>query len=118
MLSLKKVQQTVTNQDLHTKTKMEIPSRSMTTQKNTVSETPSTNKKYVVLEHKTLPNRGFRFWSLNSGEINSEWYSIVGYTDSDEEAIKLSREANYSIIPSIQELEDYWRDEIKNRIHD
>lgn len=118
MLSLKKVPQTVTNQDLHTKTKMEIPNLSMTTQKNTVSETPSTNKKYVVLEHKTLPNRGFRFWTSNSSDINSEWYSVVDYTDSEDVAIALSRKANYAVVPTIQELEDYWRDEIKNRRHD
>jgi hypothetical protein len=69
--------------------------------------------KYIILEHKTMPNRGFRFWSINSGEVNTEWYKVIGYTDDTEEAIKISRECNYSILPTIQELEDYWRDEIK-----
>jgi hypothetical protein len=69
--------------------------------------------KYIILEHKTMPNRGFRFWSINSGEINTEWYKVIGYTDDTEEAIKISRKPNYNILPTIQELEDYWRDEIK-----
>jgi hypothetical protein len=60
-----------------------------------------------------MPNRGFRFWSINSGEVNTEWYKVIGYTDDTEEAIKISRESNHSILPTIQELEDYWRDEIK-----
>ena len=36
-------------------------------------------------------------------------------TDSDEEALLLARKPNYMLIPSIQELEDYWREEIKKR---
>lgn len=69
--------------------------------------------KYVVLEHKTLPNRGFRFWTSNEGEINTEWYTIVEYTNSEDVAIALSKKANYSVVPSISELEDYWREKIK-----
>ena len=87
----------------------------MTIQKNTMSETQSNKPKYVVLENKTLPNRGFRFWTSNSGDINSEWYSVIDYTDSEDVAIALSKKANYAIVPTIQELEDYWRDEIIKR---
>jgi hypothetical protein len=105
----------VMNPDSPIKTKTETPSLSMTTQKNTMSETQSTKGKYVVLEHKTLPDRGFRFWTTNIGEINTEWYEAVAYTDSDEEALLLARKPNYMLIPSIQELEDYWREEIKKR---
>jgi hypothetical protein len=105
----------VMNPDSLMKTKTETPSLSMTTQKNTMSETQSTKLKYVVLEHKTLPDRGFRFWTTNIGEINTEWYEAVAYTDSDEEALLLARKPNYMLIPSIQELEDYWREEIVKR---
>ena len=87
----------------------------MITQKNTMSETQSINSKYVVLEHKTLPNRGFRFWTSNVGDFNQEWYSVVGYTNSEDVAIALSKKVNYAVIPTIRELEDYWRDEIIKR---
>lgn len=76
----------------------------------------NTNKgKYVVLEHKTIPDRGFRFWTTNSDDINTEWYKIVGYADDPEVAKSISRKVNYAIIPTIAELEDYWREEIKKR---
>jgi hypothetical protein len=52
---------------------------------------------------------------MNEGEINTEWYEVVAYTDSDEEARLLARKPNYMLIPSIKELEDYWREEIKKR---
>jgi hypothetical protein len=105
----------VMNQDSHIKIRTAIPSLFTIIQKNTMSETQSNKPKYVVLEHKTLPDRGFRFWTSNVGDINSEWYSVVDYTDSEDVAIALSRKANYAIVPTIQELEDYWRDEIIKR---
>lgn len=70
------------------------------------------NGKYVVLEHKTLPDRGFRFWSMNDGEINTEWYEVITYTDSDEEAQLIASKPNHMLIPTIKELEDYFRGEI------
>ena len=74
--------------------------------------------KYVVLEHLQLPNRGFRFWSLNTennthshtGEL---WYKEILFTDDEEEAIAMSRTANREAIPSHDELELYWKEEIE-----
>jgi hypothetical protein len=71
------------------------------------------NKKYVVLEHLNLPNKGFRFWSTNSDNnthsANGElWYKEIAFTDDTEEAIKLSRDTG--TIPTMGELEKYYRE--------
>ncbi len=76
------------------------------------------DKKYVVLEHLCLPNRGFRFWTTNSdnnthsfeGEL---WYKEILFTDSSEEAILESRNTNTKEIPTHQELMEYHK---KNKI--
>lgn len=75
-------------------------------------------KKYVVLEHLQLPNRGFRFWTINTGDNTHShkgelWYKEVLFTDNSDEAIAMSRIANTSITPTHSELEEYWREEIK-----
>ena len=78
------------------------------------------DKKYVVLEHLQLPNRGFRFWTTNSennthsfdGEL---WYKEVLFTDSDEEAILESRMTNSKAIPTHSELMEYHKDKIEKR---
>jgi hypothetical protein len=78
------------------------------------------DKKYVVLEHLHLPNRGFRFWSMN-GKNNTHsaegelWYKEVMFTDSTEEAIEASREVNKEAQPSQEELELYYKYEIEKR---
>ena len=52
----------------------------------------NTDKKYVVLEHLTLPDRGMRFWSTNS-ENNTHLndgalaYKEVLFTDDENTAI-------------------------------
>jgi hypothetical protein len=79
-----------------------------------------TNKKYVVLEHLCLPNRGFRFWSMNgknnTHSIDGElWYKEVMFTDSTEEAIKASKEVNKDAQPTHEELELYYKHEIEKR---
>ena len=53
-------------------------------------------KKYVVLEHITMPQKGFRFWTTNSdnntrsleGEV---WYKEVLFTDDQDEASRESQ---------------------------
>lgn len=53
-------------------------------------------KKYVVLEHIKMSQKGFRFWTTNSdnnthsveGEI---WYKEVLFTDDQDEAISESQ---------------------------
>jgi hypothetical protein len=75
------------------------------------------SKKYVVLEHLQLPNRGCRFWTMNttnntrslSGEL---WYEEICFTDDSEEAIRYSRIVNKDTIPTSKELEEYWKEQI------
>ena len=75
-------------------------------------------KKYVVLEHLTLPDRGFRFWSTN-GEDNTHgyngelWYKEVLFTDEENTAILASREINMETIPNMHELEEYYRQKME-----
>jgi hypothetical protein len=82
--------------------------------------TTEQRKKYVVLEHLQLPNRGFRFWTTNT-ENNTHsfkgdlWYKEVLFTDSTEEAIAMSRIANVDQIPSMWELEEHYQKEISSR---
>lgn len=80
----------------------------------------SNKKKYVVLEHLQLPNRGFRFWTTNT-ENNTHsakgdlWYKEILFTNSTEEAIAMSRIANREAIPTHWELEKHWKKEISER---
>lgn len=82
------------------------------------------DKKYVVLEHLNLPDRGFRFWSTNSennthshkGEL---WYKEILFTDDTEEAIRVSQKTNTQAIATYGELLEYHRDQkIAARIED
>lgn len=71
-------------------------------------------EKYVVLEHLTLPDRGFRFWTNNSdNNTNSAmgelWYKEVLFTDSDEEAISASRQTNTDVVATFNELMEHHR---------
>lgn len=73
------------------------------------------NKKYVVLEHLTLPDRGFRFWTSNSennthGSNGELWYEEVLFTDSKEEAISVSRNINVDALPKYWELLKYHKE--------
>lgn len=65
-----------------------------------------TMKKYVVLEHLRAPDRGFRFWSLNSPEPEkladgSVAYKKVLETDDPAEALKAACHTNFSSIFSL-----------------
>ena len=80
-----------------------------------------TNKKYVVLEHLTLPDRGLRFWTSNSennthssnGEL---WYKEVLFTDDEEEAIKTSQKVNEDALPKYWELLKYHEEKFKKEL--
>lgn len=70
-------------------------------------------KKYVILEHLCLPDRGFRFFTTNSesdptrimsGEIA---YKVVGYSDTIEGSQSMIRHNFQSA--SSNELELYYR---------
>jgi hypothetical protein len=76
-------------------------------------------KANVVLEHLTLPDRGFRFWSQNTdnntklytGEIV---YSPILYTDDNDEAIQFSRYTNSKEVASFSEMMKYYKNLYKN----
>lgn len=76
------------------------------------------DKKFVVLEHLTLPDRGFRFWTTN-GEDNtksingSAVYKEILFTDSSEEAIAMSQKTNTEAIATYSELLDYHKEQNK-----
>lgn len=70
------------------------------------------DKKYVVLEHLTLPDRGFRFFTANTednthGRNGELWYKEVLFTDSTKEAQEACR--SLGEVPSMHELEEYYR---------
>lgn len=72
-------------------------------------------EKYVVLEHITLPDRGWRFWSTNTGDNTHSawgdlWYKEVLFTDSEEEAIRESQK--HGELPSLHELEEYYNNQL------
>lgn len=69
-------------------------------------------KKYVVLEHLTLPHRGFRFWCLNSEDADTIYngmvaYRVIKYTDSTDEAIVESRRSTDALIATYDELVEH-----------
>lgn len=73
-------------------------------------------KKYVVLEHLTMPDRGFRFWTTNSGNNaysnkGELWYKEVLFTDDSEEAMAESQRTNWSVVPTQSEILDHIREQ-------
>jgi len=75
-------------------------------------------EKYVVLEHLNLPQKGLRFWTTNSdnnthGHNRGLWYKEVAFTDSEDEAIKLSQATG--VLPSSDELRSYYIEMDKNK---
>lgn len=69
-------------------------------------------EKYVVLEHLNMPDRGWRFWSTNTGDNTHSawgdlWYKEILFTDSEEEAVKVAREHGDNI-PTTSEIYDYY----------
>ena len=73
-------------------------------------------EKYVVLEHLTLPDRGFRFWGHNTEDNTHSawgdlWYKEILFTDSEEEAIAECRKLGDNIA-SMHELEEYYNNQL------
>ena len=73
-------------------------------------------KKYIVLEHLTLPDRGFRFFTTNTdnnvlGHNGDLWYKEVGFTDSIDEAQKIISQADSKLFATMRELGEYWKKE-------
>lgn len=73
-------------------------------------------KKYVVLEHLQLPNRGGRFWSTNKGvgknchsHKGELWYKEILFTDDADEAMRISQQHNVGAYPTSDELYEYYR---------
>lgn len=69
------------------------------------------NKKYVVLEHLLLPDKGFRFWSQNSDDCSKLYNGTIAYkpvfwTDNTDIAIHESRRTG--ILATSYELEKYY----------
>lgn len=72
-------------------------------------------KKYVVLEHLRLPDRGLRFFTMNSGNskdnthgyTGEKWYEEVGFADTTEEAQQICSEYDLSKLPSFDELLEF-----------
>lgn len=69
-------------------------------------------EKFVVLEHLTLPDKGMRFWTLNTKNnthsIDGElWYKEILFTDDKLEAIEEARKCGK--FPSSEELDEYYK---------
>jgi hypothetical protein len=72
-------------------------------------------EKYVVLEHLTLPDRGFRFWGHNTEDNTHSawgdlWYKEIFFTDSEEEAIAACQKMGD--VASMHELEEYYNNQL------
>jgi len=79
-------------------------------------------KKYVVLRHLTMPDKGRCFFTSNGkkgteceyGYTGERWYEAVGYADTVEEAQHLCH-INYGGLPSWEEFEKYAKETFKKR---
>lgn len=79
-------------------------------------------EQYVVLEHLTLPDRGFRFWTTNTDDnthgYNGElWYKEVIFTDSKGEAIEHATKTEDNVA-STRELKQYYQEKFKKEKED
>lgn len=78
----------------------------------------------VVLEHLTMPDRGFRFITTHSkieteddivrGHTGEVWYKIIGFYDTIEEAQRHTA-PNSSAIPTTQEIEEHIKQKYQER---
>jgi len=76
-------------------------------------------KKFVVLEHLTLPDRGFRFFTMNSDNnthsgLGELWYTPILYTDDQEYAQMYATMASSGKVASMFELENYYKEKLIN----
>lgn len=72
-------------------------------------------KKYVVLEHLMMPDKGLRFYTMNSSKDRDRErlldgrraYKIVGYADTSEEAQSIISDQTY---PTGYEMDKYFKE--------
>ena len=76
-------------------------------------------EEYVVLQHRTMPDKGICFFTTNTndpkveyGYNGSHWYNIVGYADTVEQAQSMCR--RHSVYPTTQEIEEHVKQKYKN----
>ena len=74
----------------------------------------NTDKKYVVLEHLLMPDRGFRFWCINSDDNTHLLdgrlaYKEVLFTNEENAAILASGQINLDTIPNLHDFEEFYR---------
>jgi hypothetical protein len=74
-------------------------------------------EKFVVLEHLLMPDRGFKFWTLNSENNTRLLDGTVAYKEvyftSDADDAKDHCNANLKKVPTMYELEKYYKNESK-----
>lgn len=74
------------------------------------------NKKFVVLEHLRMPDRGFRFFSMNNREDNTilndgvKAYKEIGFVNTIKEAQSMLG-PNLKVVPTLKELQDYLKNQ-------
>jgi len=97
--------------------------------KNAPAEEPRNpdNKQYVVLEHLTLPDKGFRFWTVASDDNTHSykgdlWYKEIMFTDEPEEAIRACSNYDPANVASFAEMmayaENKYKEDLKNAKND
>lgn len=74
----------------------------------------SEKKKYVVLEHLCMPNKGMRFYTTNSDNNTHShkgdlWYKEVLFSDDDSENGEIRKAIREQTFPTMRELEEYYR---------
>jgi hypothetical protein len=82
------------------------------------------NKKYVILRHLTMPDKGKCFFTTNDPNEPEEekglsfegerWYEVVGYSNTIPGAQKMCDE-NYGGLPRQEEFDEWARKEIEKR---
>jgi len=78
-------------------------------------------RKFVVLQHRTMPDKGICFFTTNSNDPKVEysitgehWYKVVAYADTVEEAQALIRQ--HSTYPTMREIEEHYHIQTNNNI--
>jgi len=79
------------------------------------------DKKFVILRHLMMPDKGKCFFTTNDPKKPEEkkglslegerWYEVVGYADTVEDAQSMCA-SNYGGIPSWKEFEDWAHEKI------
>jgi len=82
------------------------------------------DKKYVVLRHLTMPDKGRCFFTTNTpdtrtgrGRNGELWYEAVGFADTVEEAQGLCS-SMYGGLPSQREFDEWAKAEVESRYKD